>query len=110
MSKDIPNRNELLASLINMPGEATDGTLLDDARKRFLEILNSSSSPSLVEWLFTQLIGPPRTVVQHVVEKEEFVNACAKVCVRHMSREKAANFIEDLKLELGAGATSSEIV
>src|SRR5207244_8472490 len=58
MSERLPSRNELLSALISIPGTTTDGTLLDDAQKKFHEILNSSKSPTLVEWLFTQLIGP----------------------------------------------------
>ena len=86
----------------------TDGTMLDDARKRFHEILNSSNSPALVEWLFTQLIGPPRTVVKHEIGQEEWVRACARVARNHMSREEAEKFVGDLKTELESESDSEE--
>jgi hypothetical protein len=98
--KGIPDRNELLQWLISAPGVATDGTLLDDARKRFHEILNSSSSVSSVEWLFNQLIGTPRSTIVHTIEKGEFVTAAARVTARYLRPDEFEAWWLDLKTEL----------
>jgi hypothetical protein len=100
MSKPLPSRNELLAALINIPGVSTDGTLLDDAQKKFHEILNSSNSPTLVEWLFTQLIGPPRTVVQQFISQPEVVIAVGRVAGRMLPPEQSAAFMAAVELEI----------
>jgi hypothetical protein len=106
-NKSLPSRTELLSWLIATPGLSTDGTMLDDARKKFHEILNSSNSPALVEWLFTQLVGPPRTVVKQEIGDVEFLHACGRVAARHFDRDQARAFIEDLKLELTESETGS---
>ena len=102
MSKPLPPRNELLAALIYRPSmTAPDETLLDDASRKLHEILNASNSPALVEWLFNQLLGPPRTVVQQVIESEELIRGIGRVASRHLPADKVTAFVSELVKELG---------
>jgi hypothetical protein len=96
----LPSRKELLRWLIDTPGEITEGTMLDDARKRFHEILKISNSLATVEWLFNQLIGPPpRTAI--VIGDKEVAAAAARAAARYLRPEEFEAWWVDFKAELG---------
>ena len=86
----IPSRNELLQWLIETPGQITDGSLLDDARKRFHEILTSSNSSASIEWLFNQLIGSPKsTIIQEIADTLIFESFAESMAEEGLTEEQA---------------------
>lgn len=97
----LPSRNEFLEWLTTTPGQLTNGNLLDDAKKRFHEILTSSNSSASIEWLFNQLIGQPRSTIKHEIGNEEVVRACAVVFAKYIDPDKVVDAVKDLLAELG---------
>jgi hypothetical protein len=74
----LPSRNELLEFLTTRPGQLTDGSMLDDAAKRFHEHLVTSNSSASIEWLFNQLIGSPKSTIKHEVPDSKVFEAYAE--------------------------------
>ena len=99
--KRLPKRQEFLQWLIESPGDVSDGTLLGDARKRFHEILRTSTSLSPVEWLFNQLIGTPRTTIVTTIADKEVVAAASRATARYLKPEEFEAWWVDLRAELG---------
>lgn len=103
----LPSRNEMLQWLIETPGQITNGNMLDDARKRFHEILTTSNSSASIEWLFNQLIGQPKSTIKHEITDEEMVRAVAKVLANYVEPEKLTLAVQDLIRELGHDVAQS---
>ena len=97
----MPKRQDFLQWLIESPGDTSDGTLLGDARKRFHEILRSSTSLSPVEWLFNQLIGTPRTTIVTTIADKEVMAAASRATARYLKPEEFEVWYLDFKAELG---------
>ena len=76
--------------MIETPGQITDGSLLDDARKRFHEILTSSNSSASIEWLFNQLIGSPKsTIIQEIADTLIFESFAESMAEEGLTEEQA---------------------
>lgn len=101
----LPSRNELLTWLTTMPGiltEEKNGTLLDDARHRFAEILRSSQSSTSIEWLFNQLIGSPRATVENVIADLHVFTVIGDILPEFLDKEGSERFLARLDERLKA--------
>ena len=106
--KRLPRRNELLQWLIDTPGVVTDGTMLDDARKKLHEILVASKTNSSVEWLFNQLIGTPRSTIVQMIESDELLAVVSKVTAGYLDQPALEEWWADIHARLERGAPGTD--
>jgi hypothetical protein len=99
----LPKREDLLAWLLEVPGEASTGPL-DDARKRFHETLKSGTAFGPVEWLFNQLIGTPRSTIVQTIEDKEVLGAVCRVTARYLGPEQFDAWWAEVRSDLERGS------
>jgi hypothetical protein len=105
--KALPQRNELLEWLISTPGVVTDGTMLDDARKKLHEILVKSNSNSSVEWLFNQLIGTPRSTIVQMIESDELLAVVSQVTAGYLEQPALEKWWQEIEGRLERGGPNN---